>query len=316
MMTLDELRDYDKWVGRTALDVYHSAAKAGGWQKVFPGHLPRWASRVRQYFNVTPMLLSLLDEAQSNYHLARAQTALPASARAKAYRRELQSRGMGISFHAPGSSTRPGTWLKKPDPKAVINGLGNKIGTAWALSGDVYEDVHGRSIWYQMSPGGAIYHTGELIWDPQKQAVLATLLGQEHSPVFKLVCPDGTGGSREVCIKNPFVIPDKVQSRNGAKYTKMVGTTTIGAVGDMVSVSKRMLVTDSVTQGSYNYAETTEKGLPEHERLDVRTDPMKPGYYVEPPDLFEMQFIELNDRRFPRNDPEGQPLAAQNKPAP
>ena len=231
---------------------------------------------------------------------------MPASGRAKAYRRELQSRGMGISFHAPGSSTRPGTWLKKPDPKAVIDGLGNKIGTTWALSGDVYEDVHGRSIWYQMSPGGAIYHTGELIWDPQKQAILATLLGQEHSSVFKLVCPDGTGGSREVCIKNPFVVPDKVQSSNGAKSTKMVGTTTIGAVGDMVSVSKRMLVTDSVTQGSYNYAETTEKGLPEHERLDMSTDPMKPGYYVEPPDLFEMQFIELNRAPVPAQRSPGQ----------
>ena len=69
-----------------------------------------------------------------------------------------------------------------------------------------------------------------------------------------------------------------------------------------------------MAQGSYNYAETTAKGLPAHERLDVNTDPMKPGYYVEPPDLF--QFSELYMRRFPENDPEGKPLAAQTEPAP
>jgi hypothetical protein len=226
---------------------------------------------------------------------------------------------MGISFYAPGNSTRPGTWLKKPerpDPNAIIEGIANKIGTKWALSGDVYEDVHGRTIWYQMSPGGAIYHFKEKIKSPKIRAIGAAHAGQEHAPVFKLVCPDGTGGSREVCIENPFNVLRKFKTRIDGEFTKMVGHKTIGAVNEIVNVSKR-IEKDSVAQGSYNYAETTEKGLPAHERLDVHTDPMQPGYYVEPHDLFQMQFIELNERRFPEKAPgEVEPLAAQIRRAP
>ena len=93
----------------------------------------------------------------------------------------------------------------------------------------------------------------------------------------------------------------------------MVGHATIGAVNEEVKVANR-IVKDSVSQGSYNYAETTAKGLPAHQRLDVKTDPMRPGYYVEPWNLF--QFAELYMRRFPKNDREGKPLAAQTDPAP
>ena len=93
----------------------------------------------------------------------------------------------------------------------------------------------------------------------------------------------------------------------------MVGHATIGAVNEVVNVANR-IEKDSVAQGSYNYAETTVKGLPAHERLDVRTDPMRPGYYVVPPNLF--QFAELYMRRFPEKDPQGKPLARQTGRAP
>ena len=218
---------------------------------------------------------------------------------------------MGISFYAPGSSTAPGTPLIKPDPNAPIDTLGGEIGTALALSGHVYEDALGRSIWFQMSPGGAIYHFGEKIRSPTLRSIEATLDRQEHAPVFKLVCLDGTGGSREVCIKNPFDVPRKTKFHE-VKITTMVGRATIGAVNEEVNVANR-IVKDSVSQGSYNYAETVVKGLPAHERLDVNTYPMTPGYYVEPSNLF--QFAELYMRRFPENDPLGKPLAAQTGPA-
>ena len=55
MLDLNALRDYGKWIGQTAWDVYHSVIRVGGWDRVFPGPLPRWAGRVRQYFNLTPM---------------------------------------------------------------------------------------------------------------------------------------------------------------------------------------------------------------------------------------------------------------------
>ena len=37
---------------------------------------------------------------------------------------------------------------------------------------------------------------------------------------------------------------------------------------------------------------------------------------IEPPDLFRMTMWGLADRRFPPNDQQGKPLAAQDKPAP
>jgi len=313
LLDLKALTDYGNWIGETASDVHGSVMRVGGWQQVFPGAMPRWASRIRQYFNLTPMTLRLLDREESSGYLERAQTALPASARAKARRNELQSRGMGISFYAPGSSTKPGTPLVKPDPNAPIETLSGNIGTMMAWTGDVYEDALGRSIWFQMSPGGAIYHFGEEIRSPTLRALGATHAGQEYAPVFKLVCPDGTGGSREVCIKNPFDVPRKIRTKIDGEFTTMVGHATIGAVNEEVNVANR-IVKDSVAQGSYNYAETVVKGLPAHQRLDVNTDPMKPGYYVEPSNLF--QFAELYMRRFPENDSLGQPLAAQAGPAP
>jgi len=295
MLDRKGLGDYGNWIGQTVWDVYYLVMAVGGWQNVFPGALPRWASRVRQYFNLNPMTLKLLDQKESREYLERAQTALPASARAKARRNELQSRGMGISFYAPGSSTKPGTPLEKPDPRAAIDTLTGEIGTLYALSGDVYEDSRGRSNWFQMVPGAAIYHFGGTVYSQTWQAIAANHWGQERAPIFKLVCPDGTGGSQECCITNPF------------------GASTIGAVNEEVDVSDR-LVKDSVKQGSYNYAETIEKGLPAHQRLDVNTDPMQPGYFVEPPDLF--RFSELYMRRFPETDRAGKPLAAQTGNAP
>jgi hypothetical protein len=207
----------------------------------------------------------------------------------------------------------PGTPSVKPDPKASIDTIGGEIGTLRALSGDVYEDTPGRTIWFQMVPGAAIYHTGQKIRSPTWSAIAAITRGKYIPPFFKLVCPDGTGGSREFASQTRLNVPQVKATGHGAIYTEMKGRATVGAVNEEVKVADRFLK-DSVLQGSYNYAETAVKGLPAHQRLDVNTDPMAQGYFVEPPNSF--QFAELYMRRFPANDAEGKPLAAQAGPAP
>jgi hypothetical protein len=107
--------------------------------------------------------------------------------------------------------------------------------------------------------------------------------------------------------KNPFDV--SIEIGGGM----MVGHPTIGALNEVVNVANRF-DKHPVYRGSYSYAETTAKGLPAHERLDVITDPMEPSYYVVPPDLF--QFSDLYLRRFPENDPAGKPLANQTGRAP
>ena len=48
LLDLEALRDYGKWIDQTTWDVYHSVIRVGGWQQVFPGPLPVWASRIRR----------------------------------------------------------------------------------------------------------------------------------------------------------------------------------------------------------------------------------------------------------------------------
>ena len=97
MLDLNALRDYGKWIVQTAWDVYHSVIRVGGWDRVFPGPLPRWASRVCQYFNLTPMTLKLYDDDDSREYLEQAQKALPASARAKALPQQAASQRLTTS---------------------------------------------------------------------------------------------------------------------------------------------------------------------------------------------------------------------------
>src|SRR6478736_2152587 len=72
-MTLDDLKDYAKWIGKSAQDVYIAVLQAGGWRNVFPTDVPRWASRVRNYFNVTPTTLTRLPDDVSKRVLKQVQ---------------------------------------------------------------------------------------------------------------------------------------------------------------------------------------------------------------------------------------------------
>jgi hypothetical protein len=179
----------------------------------------------------------------------------------------------------------------------------DKIIQAFALSGDVYRDQFNK-IWYQMSPGATIYHYGSDPKSPELDAAGVTLKGQKFTPIFKLISPDGTGGSCETIIRNPQI--DKWWS--GAIPTTAIGNSNIGAVGSIETISHR-IVEHPWYQGSYNYSETVVVGNDLHEKNDV--EPHKKnkfmGVYVNPLDRSEL----LSLRKFPKIDATGKLLANQ-----
>src|SRR5262249_56378487 len=65
IMNLAELQDYSKWVGKNAEDVLRWVISRGGWINVFPSTLPKWASRIRNYFNITPSWFHRVDSTEA-----------------------------------------------------------------------------------------------------------------------------------------------------------------------------------------------------------------------------------------------------------
>jgi hypothetical protein len=240
-MDLAELRDYRKWVGMTAAYVLAEAIKNGGWVKVFPEKLPTWASRVRNYFNVTPQSLMKFDKKTAASHVETNHT------------------------HREGLAR-------------------------WALSGDVYKDEKQR-LWFEMSTGGTAYHyEGEVTaWKKLKGAIKP----QAFTPVFKLISPDGSGGSREIILDNP---PSGLVGRSSS----------IGEENVWVNIQNRVVITEEYI-GTYNYSETIVMGLPAHELRDVQTHQTTKGFYLDP-----NSSTTLEGRVFPEADPAGKVLADQN----
>ena len=232
MLSLSQLQSYDNWIDQTAETVLRSAIAAGGWKRVFPKTLskgkslrikpfPDWASRVRNYFNVTPSKLkqlSLLDGA-------------------KAWRaKDLGSTG---------------------------------------FTSIVYIDDMGQ-YWFQMQAIAAIYHYKGTVkdWGWWKFSESLTL-GQEDTPIFKLVSPDDSGGSRELCVHN-FNTNVK-----GAK-----GKSTIGPIDKWVKIQTKVVL-DTIYRGSYNYSETGIVGYFEHKYRDV--EPHKEDYwYYKNPSMYSV----------------------------
>ena len=70
-MNLEQLKDYNNWVGRSPMEVLDSVRQVGGWIKVFPDKLPVWAHRIRNYFNKEPKSLLRLSGQQAEVHLRR-----------------------------------------------------------------------------------------------------------------------------------------------------------------------------------------------------------------------------------------------------
>lgn len=295
-MNIEDLRKYSNWIGERA-DVIHSHVRAfGGWENVFPGSLPRWASKVRNFFNIVPASLTQVTETE-----------------AKAFLKYTQKFKFELECHEVQSANKrdPANYKRNPDgslPKPIWDvpagcptdashavkhtGLIDSIAVKSALTKHVYRDENGR-LWFQMAAGSTIHHWGAPV-NPLTAVFEAIFVdkirGQDDTPAFKLVNPDpAVRGSNEVLIRNPN------------------GYGVVGAVKQKIDI-RSIMVKDSVNQGSYNYAETTQVGLAAHERLDVKPHSGGWDFYVNPADPFSA----LNERTFPPNDVRGKPLASQN----
>jgi hypothetical protein len=278
---------------------------AGGWEFVFPFNqkIKKWAHRVRNYFNDTPKSLTRLSKEEAQRQLRR----IKASAAGR------------IKLHftlATSAEYLPRAYPIDP------TGLTDIAAEAFSLSGNVYEDEF-RRIWFQMGAGATIYHFGRDPKVPIAEAMWQAVKGGQKSvPVFKLVSPDDTGGSRECIIKSKKVNPgvtlvtplktvrDGMELVFGQGAGKMtigeVFETEIGTVNKKVDVADR-IVTDSRHQGSYNYSETVLKGLAAHNWRDVKPHEWLPNSYVNP---WSETPVAL--RRLPEIDLQMKPLAEQN----
>lgn len=300
-MNLSDLRNYDKWVGSSAQDVYLAALRAGGWKTVFPTSVPCWASRVRNYFNATPTSLQRLPEEASKRALKQVQRfafQLDCHAVQTFNRTHQNYRPNPNGKLDPPPFPVPAGCPVTPSHDVVHTGAIDQIGTTGALAGVVYKDESNR-LWYQMAAGSTIYHFGRRPRSAMLEAVWQDKVrGQDDTPVFKLVSPDNTGGSHEVILWNDGVDANGVNT----------GSKSLGAAGERWHIRK-IIVVEPRYQGSYNYAETAHLGLAAHELRDVTTHKDRAGFYVNPPD----RFSPLATRRFPANDPQGQRLATQIK---
>lgn len=238
-MKVEDLRCYRNWHEKTAEQILQAVIAVGGWANVFPDHVPKWASRIRNYFNITPTHLMRFDRGREAALVHKYHT----------YRKGL---------------------------------------ARFALSDDVYKDEKGRP-WFQMSTGGTPYHyAGEV--NLRKKAK-AAILPQRLIPIFKLISPDGTGGSLELILHNPkgWIFRDG----------------TVGPALHWEKISSRV-VTDEKYIGSYNYSETITSGLPAHELRDVKPHSYEAGFYLEPP-----PGTALHQRGFPERDRRGAVIADQ-----
>ncbi len=294
LLTLAQLKKYENWIGKNAQNVYAGVLAAGGWKMVFPDSLPKWASRVRNFFNLTPQSLErLTGEAadKARKPVERFKFLL------KCYDYE--------AFNRSKRDYKPNPWgTRNPDPLRPPEGCPTHVGrdvtqTPWydeiairrALEGGVYKDQTGRQ-WFQMDAGSTIYHWGDQPVVAFAEAIYTSARGQEDIPVFKLISLDNTGGSVECIVTNPQ------QSKSIAKPNQ-----TVVLAGGRV-------VTHLINQGSYNFSETIYMGRAAHELRDVKPHVASADFYLNPLDPLS----NLGLRKFPANDrPDkaGKPLATQ-----
>lgn len=251
-MDLKALQDYNNWIGKSPKEIIEAVKQVGGWVNIFPDKLPLWAHRIRNYFNREPRSLERLDATRTKALMKRSEYGLPV--------------------------------------KSSVSGY---FAEKYALTGDVYKDAQGW-VWYQMNEGGTIYH-----WGSHPRVAPVESIYQEikekigiPAPVFKLVTPDGTGGSRETIMRNPnkwFTVVKK------EKFLAYVA---------------HLVITDYWNQGSYNYSETVKAGYSAHKLRDVEPHEKYPfpNVYVNPDD----RFSSIAARVFPEKAAgEPTPLAQQ-----
>ena len=135
------------------------------------------------------------------------------------------------------------------------------------------------------------------------------LRGQAITPTFKLVSPDGTGGSMETIIRNPQnqKFPLDVPVFRNVK----IGRKAIGDVNRSEPV-KHLNVGNYEHKGSYNYSEAVDAGYAAHVKRDVQPHTRserwwKGEVYLEPANPFSA----LSVRLFPVVDQKRRRIAEQ-----
>lgn len=301
-MYMSELRDYTDWIGKTPQCILENVIRLGGWSVVFPSRLPRWASRVRNYFNVTPSRLTRLP-ADAEKKIVKAVQRLKTELECEEERQRQEAhkwdrtpedrRNFPFGNKPNPTPIRlPGHCPAKPSKAVADIGWKDALALKNSLHGAVYKDETGR-LWYQMSAGSTIYHYGGTPHEykaPIDAAVVNEIKGQKNTPVFKMVSPDGTGGSREIIIKNR-------------------GTDTLVDAGVSIIIQK-LVETHLVYRGSYNYADAMITGFSAHKTLDVKPHVASWDFYVNPTNIY----ANLDVCKFPEKDPRKpneKPLAEQ-----
>lgn len=68
-MDMQAHRDYGQWLRKTPLEIRGHVIRAGGWAEVFPPDttIPRWLSRVRNFFNEQPSMLTRVGEEEARF---------------------------------------------------------------------------------------------------------------------------------------------------------------------------------------------------------------------------------------------------------
>jgi hypothetical protein len=253
-----ELARYEYWEDKSPAQIISDVISVGGWKSVFPAGVNQWAHRFRNYFNEEPITLTRLKQREARNYF-------------------LQVFGIVI---INGRQKDFGTFALK-----------DNFALSEALSGDVYRDQNNR-IWFQMSPGGTIYHWGGPVEREIREAAYQSYIaGQALTPVFKLISLDETGGSQETIIKNPF--NEEVKNIPVAKKLK-VGRSNIGKVGRPELVP-HLIEMKPEYEGSYNYSETIDSGINAHQKRDVHTHHKDPVYWNP-----QGRLIPLAERRFPK----------------
>lgn len=298
-LNIDELRSYKCWLKHTPAEILFQAKAFGGWARIFPGRVPPWASKVRNYFNVLPTALARLPweyaEAQLASKNGPRQTFLANCHEVRTFNDRNRGRDTPLGRAADVYPVHKSCPVQATKETQTMKGY---IPTRDALSNDVYLDDHGW-IWFQMSAAATIYHWGGAVKSPTAEAIGTHLRGQENIPVFKLIRMDGSGGSCEVIIVNYY----------GGGSHPDGGKKNIGKENEFEDIQKR-IVRDKIKQGSYNYSETSQVGYTDHEKRDVLThDKGDSDFYSNPINMH----ADLSNRRFPPDDNRGIPLYMQTE---
>jgi hypothetical protein len=291
--TIQGLNDYDNWVGFRPELIRQAVIVNGGWEKVFPNSkkFPVWASKIRNYFNVVPKKLTLLSKQDGK---KKTKAVIRFNNFSTAKQREVFRVQEFAIYAAMGWGGNQGDALERFEDKVKDPAF-----AAMALSEDVYRDEKNR-FWYQMTPSGAGYHFKNRNWAEKSSLVKAArgvVTSQSYIPVFKLISPDGTGGSWEVCTHNiqryiggkwafgAWISKNCTRSLlfpGGLMFDEATkGKSTIGEVGETVKLIGRIL-TDPKLMGSYNYSETVRAGYTAHVFRDVDSHKGSSGFYVNP----------------------------------